>query len=786
MRLSTSLLFLLLSSAIWGQNAIYTGTVRDLQNGVPLERASVAFFQSTDSSLLCGTVSDLEGRFILECKVTASAYLEISYVGYRSLYILQPDSLKNRNYSSIPLEPQALLMSGPVISAEQGVLVTEIDRLVYNVGSDVFSQTNTAIDVLQNIPSLVVDMNGSITLRNSGSITYFMDGRPSALMRRNPVAVLEAMPASSIERIEVITNPSAKYQPDGVGGIINIVRKKDTKLGFSGQAGISIGNENRQGGNLILNYGGDEFKISAQYSIRHRKPSRLFVEDKLLFDSNNGDTTFHFIENSETSYDALSHSASLVSSIDVNDHNSVEFSASYFSQGTQHQGISDIAEFEGMYLPLLYMAETNTNDESEMEWDAGISLEHVFGDNEDHNLVIDITRAAFDESEDLTFIENQWFPGSQVEERNILIEKSGQQWESAVEYVLPMGEVSEFEAGYNGEYILENIDYQLEESGNSFQLDLKTHSLYALFGSEIGDLGYKIGVRGETTNYTAHLLAPEDSLSSNRYSRIYPTLHLTYEPTDGQVISLSYSKRISRPDADELNPHAEFTDPRNAEAGNPKLLPQQTHSLELGYRRTIKSLTFLSTAYYRYTWDAFTSIRRPIGDSIVVTTIENLNKRQSGGLELLLTANSGSRLKYHISGDIYFTSLDASNLGFTNRNTGLSGNLKGQIQYKFLKNTRVQLNSFYYFPSITPQGKRNAVWYSNMGLVQHILKQRASITLSYTDLFRTYKVTREYQDPDLYLQSYYRRKQPVVYLGFVWRFRTNVNGNDLNFEPATF
>jgi len=270
----------------------------------------------------------------------------------------------------------------------------------------------------------------------------------------------------------------------------------------------------------------------------------------------------------------------------------------------------------------------------------------------------------------------------------------------------------------------------------------------------------------------------------NDYFKPYPTLHLSYALADNHEIGLSYSKRINRPDADELNPNPEFSDPRTAEAGNPNLKPQQIHSIELGYHAKGEKFAFTPTLYYRYKYDAFTSIKTTIGDSIILTTIQNLDSRQSAGLEIILSGNPHKNLNFNLSANVFYDQIDATGLGFSDKKSVVSADVKFYSVINITPTTLFQLNLYYYSPRITPQGQRDQYYYANAGFKQQLFKKQAALTLTVSDVFHTYKISRETAIPELVQRTKYNRKGAVIYLGFTWFFNAQNNGTEkeLKFE----
>ncbi len=759
-----------------------SGRIIEHSTSEALPAASVAVYSSSDTVLIKGKMADTAGIFTIHHINAGSYFIVCSFLGFINDTLLVNVN-SNKNLGDISLEASALLLEEVSVTSDKPILTHDLEKQVYHVDQDIMAKSSTVTEILQNIPSITVDIDGGITLRNTSNITYFINGKPSALLRRNPSAVLQQIPASSIERIEVITNPTAKYRPDGVGGIINIVLKKESSEGLSGQVTANAGNEERYNANINLNYAKEDFKLYGNYAFRHSNGTVLYKDKRTYKDSLSGLPTEYYNESGTSQTKAFSHNAYAGTNFNLNDYNSIELSGSYFYQKSSHQGESDIAGLNSSETLDYKLTNQQTNDEFEKEGELNFTYEHTFKNNEDHNLSVDATYAAYAEQEDKTFYQIYTYPNDYIDTSRYLIQKGGHQTEIQADYTLPLGEDAEFESGYAGEFIYDDIRYTNNLKRNRFLFNQQLHAIYALYGQSIDRFSFKAGVRAEQTLITSHLVFPMDSMVPNNYFKIFPTVHLGYELSDNKQITLSYSKRLNRPDPDELNPYPEFSDPRNAEAGNPNLKPEQVHSLELGYQFSKNNLSVTTTLYYRYKYDAFTAIFENIGDSIVLYTTTNLNTRQSGGLEGTVSGKLFRFWTYNLSGDIYYSTIDATNLGYNNKSS-ISGNIKGYSLFQITKSTYMQLNAYYYFPRITPQGRRDPFYYINAGFKQNLFKNRASLTLTATDIFHSYKIKYDINSRQLDQFTTINRKQAVIYIGFIWRFNNFKDKEKINFENS--
>ncbi|MCF8380166.1 MAG: TonB-dependent receptor family protein [Bacteroidales bacterium] len=764
------------------QGVVVSGKVIEKETNEPLIAASLSLHKQADFSIISGTVTDTSGRFEFKSVPYGNYILEISFIGF---YSQQKEiSLKGANLSlgSLMLEPSEILLGEVSVTGRKSALEYNLDRQVYNVEKDILAESGSVSDIMQNIPSLSVDIDGNISLRSSGNITFFVNGRPSAMLRRDAGTVLQQMPANSIERIEIITNPSARFRPDGIGGIINIVMKKETMDGLSGQASANIGTEGRYNANLNLNSGKGDVKFFGNYGLRQNAGIRLFSDERVYKDSLGGSVVSHFDESGNSSRDGLSHNIFMGGSYDMNDFNSLEISGSFYLQNTLSNRISEISAKDSNFIPDYSLTDKTTNNEIENEGELSLAYEHVFKDNEDHVLSFEAVYSAYDESEDLTFEQHYSFPDDRIDLGGNLIEKSGTQQEYNLNHILPVGEDGEFESGYAGEFVLENIDFTGDALATKFVLNSQVHALYALFGMPVNDFSFKAGLRAEQVFLDSHLKFPTDSIVPNNYFKIFPTAHLTYNLNDNNEVMMSYSKRINRPDADELNPNLEYSDPRNAEGGNAMLKPEQIHSVELGYQFHHDIADITGTLYYRYKYDAFTTIYSTISDSVVLRTSANLNSQDALGMEMVVSANIMNNWKLDLTGNLYHTTIDASDLGYSSTKSSYSGNIKLNSLLSIIDKSYLQLNVFYYFPTITPQGSRDPFFYMNMGIKQQLFRNKASLTLTASDIFHSYRVKSIINSADLERVSLSWRKLPVIYLGFTWRFNNYKDQEKLQFE----
>ncbi len=788
----TTLLLLTFAAPIFGQISSLTGKIVEESTQLPLEFVQVSLLRAADTTLVKGALTDPTGAFRL-AEIPAGSYrLSISLLGFET----HSDTLfsvnGNADLGIVSLKPTNILLKAAEVTAEKSAYVSTIDRKIYYPEKDISAQTGSASEILQNIPSVSVDIDGAVSLRGSANVTFLINGKPSGLMNRSSASFLQQLPANTIERIEIITNPSAKYRPDGTAGIINIVLKKNAKRGFNGALTANASTQDRYNGSLSLNYNPGKLNIYSTYGYRQNWFPREGTDLRTSTDSAGAKTTFDL--RSTALGRPRSHTANAGLDYAPNAKNKLGLSAAYFT--FYQERVQHISTLLRNATDVVQDYDTERNElEDEQEFEGSASWERQFED-EDHTLQLEVGFSNYAELEESRYDDTFRVPDFPVLRGHNTIRKSGHTTSVTAEYAKPVGEDMELEAGYEGEFFQDDLDYSSERfdpvslewtpkpwETNRFLFRQDVHALFGTLSREIEDFSILAGLRAEQTYITSNLLTL-DSMIPNNYFKLFPTLHLGWQISDDSELGLSYSRRVNRPDSDELNPFPEYKDPRNIEAGNPDLKPEQIHSIELGYQRKKDNLSFLPTLYYRYEYDAFTEIARFINDTTLLTTADNLSNNQSAGLELVVAWNLKNRLNLNLSSNTFWSALDASNLGFSAKKTTVSSEVKLAAGWNLSPRTKMQANANYRSAFLTAQGKSRPNYFLNAGLRQAFFKKKASLTLTVSDVFNTMRWAWEIDTPELQQEVTRKRRSQIVYLGFIWRFGVSGKkaGEDLMFE----
>jgi outer membrane receptor protein involved in Fe transport len=602
------------------------------------------------------------------------------------------------------------------------------------------------------------------------------------------------MPANSIGHIEVITNPSAKYRPDGAGGIINIVLKGAAD-GWEGSVQGNAGNLDRYTGNATLSFAKEDLSVFGTYSFRHTT-TPMEISDIRIEKDGNGNVLSTFERATKENYKELSHIANGGLIFPIGERSKIEITGEYFRLDGDNKSKS-ITKTEDMETGEISAWTTDRIfDGFEQEWQVGAAFEHEFG-NEDHNLAIDFAYGRYDEEEDNYFDENFTHPEPRQDITHYLITKGGPITEIQVEYANPIAKDTELELGYDGEFLSDNIGNFSESQAadgswvtdpnrtNDFVFTQNMNAGWGLFGKEIEALSISAGLRAEMVNITSHLILEDtDSIIPNDYFKLYPSLHLTYELGDNEQLQLNYSKRVNRADSDEHNPFPEYDDPYTREVGNPYLKPEVIHSFELGYFIQKENFSFIPTLYYRYKLDAFTEIREIVEDSILQTRFTNLDVEKAGGLEFVVTHNFKDRIRINFSANFFYSTLDASSLGFSDARSQFNWDAKLAANFTITKTTFAQLNAYYRSGRLTPQGYFEPIPLVNLGFRQDLFKKRASVSFTISDVFSSVEWESITDTPYLYQKTTYGRNTQIFYLGFTYRFGKKFQKSKL--EDMTF
>lgn len=755
-----------------------SGIVLDSISGNPVEYTTVALFRKRDKELVNGTITKKNGRFFME-KITPGRYfIKFSFLGYEDKIISNIAINKDRhivNLQKIKLRASTHNLDEVVIDGSAPRIDYKIDKKVINVSKQITSISGTAVDVLENVPSVKVDIEGNVSLRGSSGFTVLIDGRPSVLDAND---ALQQIPASTIDNIEIITNPSAKFDPDGTAGIINIITKKNKLQGFSGIVNLNAGLNNKYGSDMLINFKKRNMNIhfGADYNLRNYSGD-IFDERHTYVK----DTVYKTIMNGTNAIERNMWGLRMGMdySFGQNDVMGVGFRFGKRKMGK----ITDSEYDEWMSPGDLHDLYTNY-DETKKE----LNFYSITG-NYQHKFKKKGHEIKFEFSYDDRDFENSSTnelkdtDGKDVDGKRNVESGPRSRKRAKVDYTLPIGEKDKFEAGFQVRfskredrtelYILNinNGEYEIQpEFSNHTKYKRNIHALYAIYAGERGNFGYQGGLRGEYTY--RDILSGNDSQSFNidRFD-FFPTVHVSYQlPKDHQLMA-SYTRRVQRSRSWYLEPFITWVDAFNVRQGNPGILPEYIDSFELGHLKKMgKSNMFSLEGYYRITNNKVEIVRSVYEENVMLRSPENVGKDYSLGLEFMVGFQLFKWWDMDLMGDFYKYKVEGVLYGedFSNNSNNWSSRFNNTFMIK--KSTKIQINGMYNGPSVTAQGKTEGYYMVNAAVRRDFLDKKLSATLQVRDMFSSAKHEFTSSGPDFHNYSEYIRESPIVMLTVSYRF----------------
>jgi outer membrane receptor protein involved in Fe transport len=761
-----------------------TGFVFEKTSKDPIEFANVVVYNSRDSSIVSGGITDKKGYFKVDKLRYGRYYVEIIFIGYGKHtipgIIISPDK-KVIDLNKIYLNVDAQVLGEISIEAQINDVEYKLDKKVINVNQDIVSAGASAVEVLENVPSVTTDIDGNVSLRGTESFLVLIDGRPSPLQGSE---ALQQIPASSIENIEIITNPSAKYEADGVGGIINVILKKDRRKGYNGQIAANYGSFNSFGGNALFNFRTNKFNffIGGDYNARNGEGSGYSLRKTYLPGS-----TFNLENNSNNNRDNGSGSARIGMDYYIKDNEVITISGRYGQYKRDNIGNSWVNsyysnEYDDIFNEYDYFSEnsfllkggyfTGDINYSKRFRKEGHEIQAYFSYSGDFDEEINqYTEHQVDENRNPV--------GDDLNSNRTKTDYSGNIITGKIDYVLPLFERGKLEAGWQMNYSVHDNDYKYQillNSGweddfsrwNPYTFSNNIQSGYAIFSNYYKKFGYQLGLRAEYTDRLFHQTSTDQEWGYKKFD-FFPSLHLSYElPADMQIMA-SYSRRLRRPRSHYLDPFIEIEDPNNIRQGNPYLEPEYTNSYDLNFQKRFGTHFISFEAYVRETNNKMERIItvNDTAPNINISTHQNIGKDLSVGSEIMANINIFSWWNFNISGNIFYYEIISDE--YSNSNT-VTWRARLNNTFRIKKtNTVIQFGGHYMAPSITAQGKRYGNIMSNIGVRQDFLDRKLSVSVNLRDIFGTGKWKNETITDQLYSISEHKRKSPTFNISLTYR-----------------
>ena len=775
------------------------GSVLDSLNSKGLSFATVSFLNSESQSLVTGGICDDKGAFNI-LKVSAGSYnLLIEYIGYEPRIIKNITVNRSRNMQvdgisggastgnyAVNLGDFKLLKSVEQLQEvelieEKALIVQGIDRKIFNVGQDITSTGGTAIELMEKLPSVQVDMDGNISLRGSSQVRLYVDGKPSMLSSSE---LLETMPSSMIESVELITNPSAKFSPEGMAGIINIVLKKNKDAGFNGNVSATIGYPNRNNFTALVNRRSEKLNIFGSYSFMDRNGAFSSESEKHTYFT---EDTFHLYQDKSGVNNRFSHS--FKGGVDYTPNETTSFSLQgkltpsvRSNMDTVH--FNESSQFGDSIYDRLTESKINQNS-----WDVDFSGKKIW----ESGLVADFTANKSRNLRNRTNLFTQTgsnelssMIGNYVTLEHIGTDRVDDQLEVKLDFSYGDDELGKIEWGVNArtrkidqdqfteqDTTLEGIWIDMSHLENHFIFDDEVYAAYATYAKTMGVWSYQAGLRAEQV-YVNSYLENTDSLYNDDYFEFYPSMHLNYKLDENSSIQASYSRRVNRPRFYSLNPFPEYSDPFNFRMGNPFLRPEFVNSVELGYQKFAKGTTFSASVYAKDVNDMHRRFISVDSNSVSTVTYRNLNGSFDIGLEFMWSKQLTKTFNFMISSNLYHSKMDASNLTtefdestfgmWTSFNTGWKKN-----------GHKIQLSGWVSPGANVGQGRMQTMFSTDLAYSRPVLSDKGKLTMKISDIFNTRQFGIETSGV-MFDQSFvYKRQSRFLTLSLSYNFGDQSN-----------
>lgn len=634
-----------------------------------------------------------------------------------------------------PAERPAGTVGEIVVEGAPPPIRVDAEKKSFSLKDDLQATTGSIADALRNVPSVDVDVQGNVSLRGDANVTIMIDGKPSGMFKgEGKGQALQSLPADQIERVEVMTNPSAAYNPEGTGGIINLVTKKTAKPGATGSVRLNLGTDGRRNGGVSANYRTGRFTYSADASMRRDIFAQHYAVDR-QFRSAAGATTAQELRISRGGGQGRLQSARAGVDFDLDASTRLTASLRYQDIAFAARNLESLDRLSITGSPLLNYDTVVDNRQNRRTIEASLSGSHKFG--EGHDLAVAFTREYLDEDRSRVLLRSFRTPPGPV-----LLEDSEPRngighTRLKVDYMRPAGEGRKLKLGY--EFNGDDNDYRVvfgrsaagasavidPTRSNVFRFDQQVHAIYATYERPVGDLTVLSGLRVEATRIDLDQVT-QGQRDENNYVRLYPSLHLGYRLDDVQQLTVSYSRRVQRPQPIDYNAFAIYLDPQNLLRGNPDLKPQTTDAFELGYQHRKMGTTYLATGYYRRGRDAVNDVFRDIGNGVVLQTRDNIGSFQAAGLELVANGRLPGKVSYNISANLGWSEIDARRLGFGSavRSTWSAGG-RGMVSWQATDKDFLQLQGYVFGKRLLSQGTTEPQAILNLGY-RHKFSERLS------------------------------------------------------------
>lgn len=771
----------LLSTISFGQKKI-SGKILDELSGSPLEFATISVLTLPDSTLISGGVSDIDGNF--EIEVPKGNYLLfLEFISYQSQYlgpVAAPITL-----GAVQLAPSAVAMEEIEVRAERSEMSMKLDKRIFNVGRDLAGRAGNAIDVLENVPSVSVDVEGNVQLRGLSNVRILINGRPSGLTGISSADALRNLPAGSIESVEVITNPSARYEAEGTAGIVNIILKKDNSKGFNALLSLNTGAPLRYGGGLNLNYRRKKVNWFSDIGANYQESigggynnQRFFNAQEVQYSDQNQDRNRsgvnaifrggldYYISDKDilTTYGLFRYG-------EDNNENSTTYrdfsgEGSTGSKGTLLREIIRL-EDEMESGPVAEFSTRYDRTWAKNKHSLSATFQYTTNGEKENNLYNETA------TELLTSEQTLLNQRSTIDERE-------SRYLFKTDYVDARKKDTEFSTGIQFSLRTIENEFDLDEQQdqewipipefvNELEYVENIYAGYVSYGRPFGNFSIQTGLRVEHSDISTELKA-DGTTNPREYTDLFPSAHMSYAQNDKNQFQLSYSRRITRPFFFYLNPFITFADNRNILGGNPDLDPEYSHKFEMGYLRSFeKGSTLLFSTYFSLDQDVISWVTLRQSDIVFRRTPQNLGKRTNLGLEATFSHAVGKWLRMNGDINLFYFDYEGELDGevFDQENVTLTSRMNFNIRSPKYFDTQLRFN--YRGPTGLPQGTSKSITSVDVGMSRDLWDDKLRISVNVRDLFNSRKRRTEILQTDFATDSEFQWRRRIMDIELAYR-----------------
>jgi outer membrane receptor protein involved in Fe transport len=759
---------------------VLVGKVVDSLSKQPIEYASIKLFNEKDSTIAGAIYTNGSGDFILDQISVGRYFVKVFATNYQFREIRDISfsmDKTDRTLGVIRLSNKVKELKEIVITSNKKMVETAFDKKVYTIADDISARGGSVVDALSNVPSVEVDQEGKLSMRGSGNVTVLIDGRPSTLTRDGG-SFLAGIPANMVERVEIVTNPSAKYDPDGTTGIINIVLKKNKLRGINGNVNLSAATGNLFNGSTSFSSRNAKLNAYGTYSYKHYEGER---NNFGLLNRYFGDSLFRLKQDRLGTDYNVTHTIKVGSDFYLKDRNTLGISFTGNLGERNREGDLKNKQLDSVDNQISSWYRNSYDPSNQKSMDLNLNYKWDFKEDKGY-ITFDVTQSI---NQDTTGGEYDQSYSNSIRKnllQHLSNDESGNVNTAMIDFVHVLHKNSKLEAGIKSIYRTNLIHSKSETfdtilgvykadtlSTFEYKYTEQILSSYANFAQQLNKFKYQLGLRIEESNQTPNLVS-KNEVFPKKYFNLYPSAFLTYKIKDNIDLNANYSRRINRPTSETLNPFTSYADPYNLRMGNPEVHPEFIHSVEFGLSVNKKKIQVAANIFFKQTTNVLQRYRQFYPNGFAAVTYINIDKSESIGSELVITFRPIPAWKNTISFNGNQIKYFDDKIQLTN-NVGVNWSTKYIGSYEFWKRTAtVQINAKYNAPIVTPQGTVQPRASVDISGDKSFKDGNWSIGFKISDIFNTQEFRINLDQYNIQQESVYKQTTRRFYLNLAYKF----------------